>query len=450
MAKEEVLQMTQREIDKVKTLHLAIQRKITQAKAGEILNLCRQQVNRLCQKIKKKGDRAIIHGLRGRPSNHRFPPGLIEKAKKKLKEKYSDFKPTFAAEKLLEIEEIKLSEETVRKLMIELNLWQEKRRRVTHREWRERKDCHGEMVQMDGSDHAWFEGRAPRCVLLATIDDACNRIFLRFSEHEDTKQLMRFSRTYMEKFGRPLSFYVDKDSIFVTNRQPNLEEELQGRKYALTQFTRAMEVDLDVKIINAGSPQAKGRVERLFGTLQDRLVKELRLAGISTIPEANRFLDKVYLAKHNQKFSVIPKSRADLHRPLGKTEAELDEIFSFREERVLGNDYTIHWKNRLFQVEKHQPYFLLPRTRVIVEEQLNGEIKIKYKGKYLKMREINQNEIRKPRKLKPIPLMARPRRYKPNSIPAADHPWRRDFRLWRRITPLRKRQYNQMPQLIAV
>jgi hypothetical protein len=202
-------------------------------------------------------------------------------------------------------------------------------------------------------------------------------------------------------------------------------------------------------MINAGSPQAKGRVERLFGTLQDRLVKELRLAGISTIAAANRFLDEVYLPKHIKKFSVPPKNKADVHRPVGKTEVELDAIFSFQEERVIGNDYTIHWRNRLFQVEKHQPYFLLPRTKVSVEERLTGEVKIKYKGKYLKMHEIDPNKIRKP----PLPdrchLPRKPRRYNINSIPAADHPWRRSFNTWRQIALMKKHRVVR-PQLIAV
>ena len=449
MAKE-VLQMTQWDVDRIKTLHLAIQRKITQKKAGELLGLCRGQANRLCQKIKKKGDRAIIHGLRGRPSNHQLPQGLIDKAAKRLKKRYPDFGPTFAAEKLLEVEGIKLSDETIRQLMIKLDLWKEKKRRATHREWRERKDCFGEMAQMDGSGHDWFEGRRSKCVLLASIDDATSRIFLRFTEHEDTRNLMQFSRTYLKKFGRPLSFYVDKDSIYKTNRQPSLEEELQGKKYALTQFTRAMEVDLDVKVINAGSPQAKGRVERLFETLQDRLIKELRLAGISTIPGANRFLDKVYLAKHNQKFSVPPKNRTDVHRPVRKTAAELDAIFSFQEKRVIANDYTIRWRNRIFQVEKHQPYFLLPKTKVIVEERLNGKIRIKYKGKYLKMHEIDPKEIRKPLQPNLIPRpIKKPLGYNKNSIPAKNHPWRNDFGCWTRVASMKRQRLNK-PELIPV
>lgn len=449
MAKEEVLRMTQREIDRLNVLHKAIEKRITQEKAGELLDLCRVHVNRLCRKVKNKGDRAIIHGLRGHPSNHQLPAGLADKAIDRIKGKYADFHPTFAAEKLLELDRIKLSAETVRQLMITANLWEDRKRKATHREWRERRDCPGEMAQMDGSDHDWFEGRRDKCILLASIDDATSRIFLRFTEHEDTRNLMQFSRLYMSKFGKPKSFYVDKDSIYITNRQPNLEEELQGRKYALTQFTRAMEADLDIKVINANSPQAKGRVERLFGTLQDRLVKELRLAGISSIPAANRFLDQIYLAKHNHKFGVPPKNNTDVHRSVGKTKAELDAIFSFQEERFLCNDYTIHWRNRRFQVEKHQPYFLLPRTRVIVEERLNGRIKIKYKKKYLKMREIEQTEIRKPSLPEPIPLPAKTRRYNPNSAPAADHPWKRDYRLWQRSTPICEKQKNRMLQLPA-
>lgn len=449
MATTEVLQMTQWDLDRIKILHQAIEKMITQEKAGELLDLCRVQINRLCRKIGKKGDRAIIHGLRGQPSNHQLPAGLADKAIGKIKEKYADFHPTFAAEKLLELDKIKLSAETVRQLMIAANLWEDRKRKATHREWRERKDCFGEMAQMDGSAHDWFEGRRDKCILLASIDDATSRIFLRFTEHEDTRNLMQFSRTYLHKFGKPGCFYVDKDSIYVTNRQPNLEEELQGRKYALTQYSRAMEVDLDVKVINAGSPQAKGRVERLFGTLQDRLIKELRLAGISTIPAANRFLEEVYLPKHNQKFGVLPKNKTDVHRPVGKTAAELDAIFSFQEERGLCNDYTIHWRNRLFQVEKHQPYFLLPRTRLIVEERLNGKIKIKYKGKYLKMREIDQREIRKPPLSDPLPQPKKPRRYNPASAPALDHPWKRDYRLWQRSTPIREKQNCRTFQLIA-
>lgn len=415
--------MTQRDIDRIKVLHLAIQKRITQVKAGEMLDLSREWVNRLCRKIKKKGDRAIIHGLRGKPSNNQLLPGLIDKAKKKLKEKYHDFGPTLAAEKLLEDNGIKLSDETVRRLMIDLKLWEEGKRRPVHREWRERKDCLGEMVQMDGSDHDWFEGRRGKCILLASIDDATNRIFLSFVEHEDTRNLMQFSRTYLKRFGRPLSFYVDKDSIYKTNRQPNLEEELKGKEYALTQFTRAMEEDLDIEVINAGSPQAKGRVERLFGTLQDRLVKELRLARISSIPAANRFLGSIYLARHNARFSVPPKNNTNMHRPVGKTDAELDAIFSFQEERVIRNDYTISWKTRLFQIEEHQPYYLLPRTKVLVEERLDGKIKVRYKGKYLKMHEIDREKIRQPKPSAPCPDKV-PHQPKP-FIPPPDHPWRR-------------------------
>ena len=424
MDKGEILRMTHREVDRIKTLHMAIQKKITQEKAGKLLNISREQANRLCQKIKKGGDKAVLHGLRGKPSNNQLRKGLTEKAIAIIKEKYPDFGPTLAAEKLLLLDKIKISNETVRRLMIEENIWHSRKRRTQHRKWRERKDCFGEMLQMDGSSHDWFEGRRGKCVLLASIDDASNRVTLRFTEHEDTPELMKFTRAYVEKYGRPNSFYVDRDSIYITNRQANLEEELRG-DYAFTQFKRAVETDLGIKVINANSPQAKGRVERLFNTLQDRLVKELRLANISTIDEANLFLDKVYIAAHNQRFSVVPKKSINLHRPLNKTKAELDSIFSIQENRTISKDYTLSWKTRKLQIEKHQPFFLLPRTRVTVEERLTGELKVRYKSKYLHFKEIPKEKIcQKQNELIKVKQNSNLKMNKKPTIPAPDHPWR--------------------------
>lgn len=413
--------MTQRDVDRIKVLHLALQKKITQEKAGELLFLSREQANRICQKIKRTGDRAVIHGLRGQPSNHQLPKGLADKAVEKIKGSYNDFGPTLAAEKLLLLEDIKLSDEKIRQLMISAKIWKPKKRKAKHRQWRERKDCLGEMEQMDGSDHAWFEKRNDKCILLASIDDATNKVFLRFSKHEDTRELMRFTRTYIEKFGRPISFYVDKDSIYITNRQPNLEEELRG-SYAITQFTRAMEKDLNTKVLTAHSPQAKGRVERLFKTLQDRLVKELRLANISSIEEANKFLDDYYISFHNKKFSVLPKTSVDLHRPLNKTRNKLDRIFSIQENRVLSNDYTVRWRTRLLQIKKHQPFFLLPRTPVTIEERLDASLRVRYKGAYLNFKEISKAERRMPNE------QAETSPTKQNNtpyVPPKDHPWRK-------------------------
>ena len=413
--------MTQRDVDRIKVLHLALQKKITQEKAGELLFLSREQANRICQKIKRNGDRAVIHGLRGQPSNHQLPKGLADKAVDKIKKSYNDFGPTLAAEKLLLLEDIKLSDEKIRQLMISAKIWKPKKRKAKHRQWRERKDCLGEMEQMDGSDHAWFEKRNGKCILLASIDDATNKVFLRFSEHEDTRELMRFTRTYIEKFGRPISFYVDKDSIYITNRQPNQEEELRG-SYAITQFTRAMEKDLNTKVITAHSPQAKGRVERLFKTLQDRLVKELRLANISSIEEANKFLDDYYISFHNKKFSVLPKTSVDLHRPLNKTRNELDRIFSIQENRVLSNDYTVRWRTRLLQIKKHQPFFLLPRTPVTIEERLDASLRVRYKGAYLNFKEISKSERRMPaEQAETSPAKQNNTPY----VPPKDHPWRK-------------------------
>jgi hypothetical protein len=425
-----VLQMTQREIDRAKVFHQVIQGKLTQVKAGELLDLSREHVNRLCRKVKNKGDRALIHGLRSKPSNNRIAQQLRNKIINTIKMKYHDFGPTFASEKLL-LEGIQASVETVRKIMISGGIWQSRKRKAKHREWRERRSCFGEMVQMDGSQHAWFETRRPKCVLLAAIDDATNRITLKFTHSESTRELLIFTRSYMETFGRPVSFYVDRDSIFKTSRQPNLEEELNGH-LALTQFSRIMEKCLSTKVIKAYSPQAKGRVERLFKTLQDRLVKELRLAGISSTERANEFLEDHYVEAHNERFSFKPKSSFNAHRPLNRSKQELDAIFSILEERTLTNDYTVRWRSRIFQVLKHQPAFLLPRTKLTIEERLDGSIRIRHKNSYLKFSEIDPSAIRKPVKL--VPKIRKPRIVIP---PPKNHPWR-DFERSRIIYSIRK------------
>lgn len=412
-----ILQMTQRDIDRAKVLHQVLQNKLTQVKAGELLDLSREHVNRLCQKVKKKGDRALINGLRGKPSNNRMPEQLKDKIINTINAKYHDFGPTLASEKLL-LEDIHASVESVRKLMIAKDIWQPRKRKAAHRQWRERRSCRGEMVQMDGSLHAWFENRAPKCVLLATIDDATNSVSLKFTHSECTRELLLFTRSYMETFGRPVSFYVDRDSIFKTSRQPNLDEELNG-EHPLTQFTRIMEKGLSIKVIKAYSPQAKGRIERLFKTLQDRLVKELRLAGISSMEEANEFLSDHYLEAHNKQFSFKPKSSFNAHRPLNRSKQDLDAVFSILEERVLTNDYTVRWRSRLFQLLKHQPSFLLPRTKLTVEERLDGSIRIRLKGLYLKFNEIDPSLIKKPAPLKP--KIRKPRTFLP---PPKKHPWR--------------------------
>lgn len=253
---------------------------------------------------------------------------------------------------------------------------------------------------------------------------------------------MEFGRAYVERFGRPISFYVDRDSIYVTSRQASIEEELRDSR-PLTQFARAMEKNLGISLIKARSPQARGRIERLFGILQDRLVKEMRLAQIETIEEANKFLERYYIPWHNQRFSLTPLNSFNAHRPLGKTKEELDSIFSIQEFRTISNDFTIRWKGRVFQVESDTPFSLLSHSIVLVEEHLDGKIKIKFKNKYLNFYEIHEKNTLKTlpkRNLKREKKGAGKNKY----IPPSSHPWRKDFHRWVEEALMRKSQSKKI------
>ena len=352
---------------------------------------------------------------------------MLEKALCVLHEPLWDgFGPKFAGEKLEQFHSIKLSKETLRQLMLQTGAWQKGRRGWKHRQWRERRTCVGMLVQLDGSDHDWFEGRGPRCVLLIYIDDATSRILYgEFVEVEDTLTLLRSTWNYLKRWGRVVAYYVDKDSIYTINR-PAKYESLYDEK-PLTQFTRAMG-ELGTEVITADSPQAKGRVERGFDTHQDRLVKELRLRGISTMPEANRFLWDIYIPEHNRRFSVAAAEPTDAHRPLLATH-KLEQILSLRTERTLMNDYTLRDNNKFYQVLEHQQVEVRPKDKVEVEARLDGSIHLRFKGVYLNFKRIPKRPYR------PY-LVAQPSRGKQyddprtkgvGSKPAKDHPWRRLF-----------------------
>jgi len=385
---EEYLTMSNREIDRLKVIQKVFDKQLTWNEASKQLSLSWRQVARLCAKVREDGNRGIMHGLRGHASNHCLKAGLKEKALKTVKKYYWDFKPTFANEKLSKIHGIKMSTSSLRLAMIEAEYYRPKRQKIKHRQWRERRHCIGELIQLDGSDHDWFEGRAPRCVLLIYIDDATSRIIYgKFITVEDTLNLMTETKEYLLSNGRPIAFYVDKDSIYKVNRTATVEEELSDEA-PLTQFTRAMN-ELDITMINAHSSQAKGRVERGFKTHQDRLVKELRLANVSGIEAGNRFLQEVYIPAHNARFSVSPANSTNAHRPLLKSH-KLEEIFALKTERTLYNDFTIRFNNNFFQITKEQPIRIRPKSKVMVEIRLDGSTHIKFKGAYL-----NFNSIKK-------------------------------------------------------
>jgi len=326
MERQDIVSMSEREIDRYKVIQDILHHRMKQCHGAQILHLTSRQVRRLCRRVEKKGARGVVHGLRGLPSNHSLPPERIAEALALVKKHYADFGPTFANEKLAEGHQVHLSDSVLRKAMIQEGLWQPRKPKERHRAWRERRPCVGMMVQLDGSDHDWFEGRGPRCVLLIFIDDATGRILYgEFVPVEDTVNLLGAAKSYLLALGRPLVFYVDKDSIYRINRQSTVEDDLRDQQ-PLTQFTRAMK-ELDIEVVCAHSPQAKGRVERSFQTHQDRLVKELRLAGVSAIPEGNRFLREVYFPRHNARFAVPPAAPGNAHRPILPSH-RLQEILS--------------------------------------------------------------------------------------------------------------------------
>jgi hypothetical protein len=420
MESEGLLTMSMREADRLKVIHEVLAGKLKQGQAGREIKRSRRQVIRLCKRVRQEGHRGIIHGLRGRPSNHQLKPGLLREALALVKVKYEDFGPTFANEKLQKLHGIEISTTALRRGMIEDGIWKAKKPQPKHRVWRKRRDCVGMLVQLDGSDHEWLEGRGPRCVLIVYIDDATSRIlYAEFVHVEDTLTLMRTTKTYLLRYGRPIAYYVDKDSIYKVNRQATIEEELQDLD-AITQFTRAME-ELNIEVIPANSPQAKGRVERGFLTHQDRLVKELRLASISNIEAANKFLWEVYIPDHNARCTVDPANHTDAHRPLLKSH-RLDEILSLRTERSVFNDFTLRFQNRFFQVLPDQPVRIRPKSKVLVEIRLDGSTHLRFKDQYLRFKPIAKRPY-KPFYATRKATMATAKRPK-SCKPGRRHPWR--------------------------
>jgi hypothetical protein len=308
-------------------------------------------------------------------------------------------------------EGLEVDHETLRRMLIAAGLWQPGRPRQKHRQWRERKACFGQMVQLDGSHHDWFEGRRPKAVLMVMVDDATNRIKARFSEEETTQASYDVFEAWVEQRGIPQSIYVDHDSIYRCERTPSVAEQIAGQE-PLTQFGRAM-AQLGVELILANSPQAKGRVERCNGVLQDRLIKEMRLRAINDLEKANEFLDREFLPNYERRFSIEPASPADVHQPKPRN---LEEILSWEEDRVVRKDWTVSWDNRFFQIEAEHENLSLAGRRVLVRLLRNGTVQLVYDGRKLKWKELPTKPPTAPRE---------PRRVGRTRVikPAAGHPW---------------------------
>jgi transposase len=409
MAERDIIMLKQKELKQLHVIHKVLEGSLTQKQAAEVVSLSERQIRRIKKRIEAEGDKGIQHRSRGRESARKLPEKLVARVVQLYQEKYHGFGPTLMSEKLLELEGIEVSKETVRTWLMEAGEWQKGRKVRTHRQWRERKDCLGEMLQMDGSHHDWFEGRRPKCVLMAYIDDATNKVYGRFCEYEGTIPAMDSFKRYIRKHGIPMSLYMDKHTTYKSTAEPSIEDEINGTQ-PLSEFGRAL-MELAVKIIHAHSPQAKGRIERLFKTLQDRLVKEMTLRGINTIEEANKYLDS-YLSGHNKRFAVKAKKQDDLHRNIPKG-LNLDKILCIRTIRTLRNDFTIAHDGKLYQIQEP-----IKTKKVLVEERTDGKMLITYNDVRLKFMEITTRP-EKQQKLK------KATRHRKGHTPSADHPWRK-------------------------
>jgi hypothetical protein len=404
----DVIMFRQEELKRLHVIRKILEKVLKQVEAAKILSLSYRQLQRCVQRVKVEGDRGIIHRSRGKVSNRRLADRVKERVIKLYRKSYKGFGPTLAVEKLCERHGLKVSDETLRKWLLQSGDWKKVRRKRVHRQWRERKEHFGEMVQMDGSHHDWFEGRGLACVLMGYIDDATGEAFGRFYEYEGTMPAMDSFRRYIQRWGIPLSVYLDKHTTYRSPAKPSIEEELQGIE-PLSEFERALK-ELGVEVIHAHSAPAKGRIERLFGTLQDRLVKEMRLRGIKSIEEANGFLEG-YWPIYNRKFAVGAREEGDLHRSLPRG-LHLDHILCMKASRALRNDFTVAYNKKLYQIEDP-----IRATQVQVHERLDGSIVLLSKDRSLKYREI----LTRPVKAKKQPVRIGPQK---TTIPPKDHYWR--------------------------
>ncbi|MEE9162678.1 MAG: ISNCY family transposase [Candidatus Neomarinimicrobiota bacterium] len=382
--------MTQTDRERLVALKKADQKLITQREAAAELEVSIRQVQRLLEGLKERGDKAVVHGLRGKPSNRRIEERLEAEAVKILSAPvYEGFGPTLAAEYLGSKHGIEASKETVRQWMMRGQLWRGKKQQVKQvHTWRPRRSRYGELVQWDTSDHDWLEGRGEKLYLIAMIDDATSRLFAQFVRHDTTEENMKLLWSYLEQFGRPLAFYTDKASHFQTAQKRRRDEpgvDQDPVEMPPTQIGRALR-ELGISWIPAHSAQAKGRVERNFGTAQDRLVKGMRVAGVTTIEHANEYLTNDYLVWWERELTVVAATADNAHRPLEKIH-HLAASLSHVETRQVRNDYTLRWKGKLYQIERQAIVTGLRGAKVRVEQRLDGSLAVRYGDRYLPVKE---------------------------------------------------------------
>lgn len=422
---EEYITMSAKEAERISVMEDLKEKRIKQRQAARVLGISTRQVRRILARYREEGAAGLVHKSRGQISNRAIAQEKKDRAIELIAEHYPDFGPTFAHEKLVENHGVKFGVSTVRREMIRQGLWKPKQRKLkeTH-PYRQRRACIGELEQLDGSPHAWFEHRAEPCTLLAFIDDATSRIMDgEFVDYEGTFTFFGGTEHYLKTHGKPLAFYVDKHSTFKVNRQATIEEELRDSQ-AQSQFARAME-ELRIELIFAHSPQAKGRAERMFETLQDRLVKEMRLEGITSKEEGTRYFREVYIPKHNQRFAVSPREPGNLHRPL-LAEDDLARIFTVQSQRVVSKDLLVRYKNVRYQLKPPNGYrYTLRKAKIMVAENRRGKVTFNYKNRQIPFTIAVQESVK--RNTKQV-VTAKSFTERQVYIPAPDHPWRRGFK----------------------
>jgi len=427
----ERIELSARERERLKVLHELEQGHLKQIEAARRLRLTDRHVRRLQVRLREEGDRGLVHRLRRRCSNRKIPDALKRRALRELGQAgYAGFGPTLASEHLA-AQNLQVSRETLRGWMSAAGLWRPRRRRVKSvHVWRPRRAAFGELVMMDSSPYRWLEKRGPACHLIALIDDASSRVWGRLVEHDSTEENLRTLRGWLERYGRPLALYTDKSGLFVTSRPVQWQEQLQG-KPARTQIGRAL-AELDIEWIAAHSPQAKGRIERLFGTLQDRLVKEMRVREIGTLEAANRFLEITFWPWWEKRFGKQPVQACDAHRRLEPTH-RLPETLSVRVMRTVAADHTVSWNGERWGVRREQVCAGLRGARAEIERRLDGTHWLRFRGRYLPLvvcpaapRSASPSGLRPPgladHKSKPTT------KTKTHYSPPPDHPWRKPWK----------------------
>jgi len=423
------LRMSSKERDRLRVVGQAVSGELPLSEGARLVGLSERQFRRVVGRLRREGDSGLVHRLRGQPSNRRIGEEERARAVEQLRGAYKGFGPTLASEKLGVRDGIVVSRETVRKWQIEEGLRSVRRRGVTHRRWRPRRSCFGELVQMDTSEHDWLEGRGEECVLIGMIDDATSWVLLRFFLSDTTESNMLMLHGWLSRYGRPHGLYVDRAGHFQVNRPSSVEEDLAGLG-AEAQIGRALR-ELSIEHIAAHSPQAKGRVERLFGTCQDRVVKELRLGGIQTVSEANEYLEREFMPMWNTRFAVQPSIPVDAHRSIEGY--DLAAILSHQEQRTVQNDYTVRYRNVRYQIVRGSQQAGLRGSKVTVERRLDGSLHFRWREGYLGHEDLGDARLRRaaagagaPVGLRPPSAPApapEPRRARTGHKPSPDHPW---------------------------